>query len=106
MNTVWSDNIQGVMTLYLSRKLRFDDLFSDQYRRLFALDPERELRILEIGCGPGALAGALSRWYPKAGITGIDRDSGFIAFAKNSIPLWSSWKETPPRFRLRTAPMM
>ena len=85
MNTVWSENVQGVMTLYLSRKLRFDDIFFSQYDKLFSLDRDRELRILEIGCGPGALAEALSRWYPKAQITAIDRDSNFIAFAKENI---------------------
>jgi len=86
MNTIWSDNIQGIQTLYLSRKLRFDDCFSEQYKRMFGLDPNAEMRILEIGCGPGVLAGALQRWYPNAGITGIDRDSRFIAFAREQYP--------------------
>lgn len=86
MNTIWSEQIQGVMTLYLSRKLRFDDLFFAQYEKAFALDRHAALRILEIGCGPGALAEALHRWYPKAHITAIDRDSSFIAFAKEHIP--------------------
>lgn len=86
MNQIWSDNIQGVMTLYLSRKLRFDDVFFNQYEKLFQIDPNQELKILEIGCGPGALAGALHRWYPKAKITAIDRDSKFISFAKEQEP--------------------
>lgn len=86
MNTIWSDHIQGILTLYLSRKLRFDDFFSERYKRLFDLDPTADMRILEIGCGPGALAGALQRWYPKAGVTGIDRDSRFVAFAKEQHP--------------------
>ena len=82
MNSIWSDHIQGVMTLYLSRKLRFDDAFFDQYDRLFQIDRNRAHKILEIGCGPGALAESLHRWYPNAQITAIDRDSRFIAFAK------------------------
>lgn len=85
MNSIWSDHVQGIMTLYLSRKLRFDDHFFAQYDKLFDLDHNSELRILEIGCGPGALAEALHRWYPKAKITAIDRDSNFIAFAQNHI---------------------
>lgn len=85
MNSIWSDHVQGVMTLYLSRKLRFDDIFFAQYEKLFDLDHSRKLRILEIGCGPGALAEALHRWYPKAKITAIDRDSNFISFAQNHI---------------------
>ncbi len=86
MNTVWSENIQGIQTLFLSRRLRFDGLFFEQYENAFSLDRNRELKILEIGCGPGALAEALHRWYPKASITAIDRDSNFIAFAKANVP--------------------
>lgn len=82
MNTIWSSYIQGAKTLYFSRKLRFDDQFAGQYKPLFGLDENRKLKILEIGCGPGALAGALARWYPHAEITAIDRDSELIRFAQ------------------------
>ena len=82
MNTIWSEFIQGVKTLYYSRKLRFDDRFANRYKALFDLDKQNKLNILEIGCGPGAFAGALARWYPNAEITAIDRDSEFIRFAK------------------------
>lgn len=85
MNNIWSDNIQGIKTLYLSRKLRFDDFFYGQYKELFSLDKSKKLRILEIGCGPGALAEALHRWYPNAEIVAIDRDSNFIEYAKENI---------------------
>lgn len=85
MNNIWSEHIQGIMTLYLSRRLRFDDVFFAQYDRLFMLDHDRELKMLEIGCGPGALAESLNRWYPKAQITAIDRDSSFISFAQENI---------------------
>ena len=85
MNNIWSDHVQGVMTLYLSRKLRFDDFFFAQYDKLFNLNHNKELRILEIGCGPGALAEALHRWYPKTKITAIDRDTNFITFAQNNV---------------------
>ena len=85
MNNIWSEHVQGIMTLYLSRKLRFNDVFFAQYDPLFGLDHNKEMRILEIGCGPGALAEALHRWYPRAQITAIDRDSNFIAFAQKNI---------------------
>lgn len=85
MNNIWSDHVQGIMTLYLSRKLRFDDVFFAQYDHLFSLDHNKEMKILEIGCGPSALAEALHRWYPRAQITAIDRDSNFIAFAQKNI---------------------
>lgn len=84
MNINWSKYVQGTNTLYFSRKLRFDDRFSGAFISAFGLDREKELKILEIGCGPGALAGALRRWYPKSEITGVDLDSAFIAFAKEN----------------------
>ena len=86
MNEFWSDHVQGVMTLYLSRKLRFDDQFFEQYRQLFALNENADLQVLEIGCGPGALAESLRGWFPNAEITAIDRDGRFISFAKANIP--------------------
>ena len=82
MNVVWSQYVQGAKTLYGTRKLRFDDMFADQYKALFGLDENRKLKVLEIGCGPGALAGALHRWYPHAEILAVDRDSEFIRCAK------------------------
>ena len=82
MNDIWSKYVQGSKTLYYSRKLRFDDMFAEQYKKLFELDETANLKILEIGCGPGALAGALHRWYPNAEIVAIDRDSEFISFAR------------------------
>ncbi|MBO4235570.1 MAG: GNAT family N-acetyltransferase [Firmicutes bacterium] len=85
INTIWSNHVQGVMTLYLSRKLRFDDAFFSQYERLFALERGKELKILEVGCGPGALSESLHRWYENARITAIDRDIRFIEFAKAHI---------------------
>lgn len=85
MDTVWSQVIQGCMTLYASRRLRFDDRFRDRWLPLFDLS-DRPLRILEIGCGPGALAEALRRWYPRAEITGLDRDREFIRFAQSHVP--------------------
>ncbi len=84
MNTVWSDYVQSIGTLYLSRSLRFSDLFREKYTRAFQIDGRK--RFLEIGCGPGALAQALHRWYPGAEVTGVDRDSRFIQFAAQEAP--------------------
>lgn len=85
MNVIWSKYVQGTKTLYYSRKLRFDDMFAEQYKALFDLDENKDLRILEIGCGPGALAGALHSWYPNAEVIAVDRDSEFISFAKTHV---------------------
>lgn len=86
MNIIWSKYVQGTKTLYYSRKLRFDDMFAEQYKALFGLDQNKSIKILEIGCGPGALAGALHRWYPNAEITAVDRDSEFVRYAKEHEP--------------------
>ena len=82
MNIIWSKYVQGAKTLFYSRKLRFDDMFAEQYKALFELNEKGNIKILEIGCGPGALAGALHRWYPNAEITAVDRDSEFVRFAR------------------------
>lgn len=82
MNIIWSRYVQSTETLFYSRKLRFDDMFAEQYKALFDLKEKGNLKILEIGCGPGALAGALHRWYPKAEVTAVDRDSEFLRFAR------------------------
>ena len=72
MNIIWSKYVQGTKTLFYSRKLRFDDMFAKQYKALFDMNEKESIKILEIGCGPGALAGALHRWYPNAEITAVD----------------------------------
>ena len=84
MNTVWSTYVQGIGTLYQSRSLRFADTFKEKYISAFDIGGRKD--ILEIGCGPGALAQALHRWYPNCNVTGIDRDSNFIEFAKQKAP--------------------
>ena len=84
MNSDWSKYIQGINTLYCSRSLRFSDMFREKYLNAFGI--ENKGRFLETGCGPGALAEALHRWYPAAEITGVDRDEAFIEFAKRKAP--------------------
>ncbi len=84
MNTVWSGGVQGIGTLYHSRALRFDDRFKDWYVPSFAIPDGAH--ILEIGCGPGALAQSLKRWYPNSSVTAIDRDTAFIDYAKSVAP--------------------
>ena len=84
MNTIWSTYVQGAELLYQTRALRFSDLFKEKYISAFDIGERKD--ILEIGCGPGALVQALHRWYPDRRITGMDRDSNFIEFAKKKAP--------------------
>lgn len=84
MGEIWSKNVQGINTLYLSRQLRFADERKEKYLSAFGI-PDGA-KILEIGCGPGALSQALARWYPNAEIIGSDYDSAFIEFAKKQAP--------------------
>ena len=55
MNVIWSKYVQGVNTLYDTRKLRFHDMFAEQYKALFDLDANHPFKILKIGCGPERL---------------------------------------------------
>lgn len=82
MNAIWSTYIQNIGTLYLSRSLKFADQFQEKYRKAFGIDDK--YKMLEIGCGPGALAESLSRWYPHSEVCGVDMDSNFIAFARQN----------------------
>ncbi len=43
MNDVWSKYVQGANTLHYSRKLRFDDIFSGQYKALFNLSALKKI---------------------------------------------------------------
>lgn len=86
MSSIWSDYVQKAGTLYLSRQLRFHDTFSGSFKEAFSIPVNEGLRILEIGCGPGALAQSLHRWYPKAEVTGLDFDENLIKFAQKAAP--------------------
>ena len=90
MNHFWSDRIQSIGTLDTSRKLRFSDRFQNAYTELFRL--EEGARILEIGCGTGALCRALKRWYPSAEVVGLDRDDAFIDYARERNTGETYWK--------------
>jgi ubiquinone/menaquinone biosynthesis C-methylase UbiE len=84
MNTVWSTYVQKIDTLYKSRALRFSDRYKDKYVKAFDIDDKKS--VLEIGCGPGAFSESLSCWYPSMKITGCDRDTEFIRFAREKSP--------------------
>lgn len=85
METFWSTNVQGVKTLFLSRSLRFKDGFFKDFENIFNIDKDKKVKILELGCGPGALIHRLSEVYPNASLYGLDRDRNFIDFANEFV---------------------
>ncbi len=78
----WS-TIQGINTLYYSRLQRFSEEYRDNYMAIFGLSNAK--RILEIGCGPGALAKRLRAWYKDCDIVALDRDLDFLRFAEEQV---------------------
>jgi ubiquinone/menaquinone biosynthesis C-methylase UbiE len=86
MNTFWSDNIQGILTLDLSREIRFRDDRKDLFLSLLGL--KEGMTVADIGCGTGAVTRKLSRWLgQKSHIIGIDMDSNFINYAKEKAAI-------------------
>ncbi len=80
-NTIWSGKLQGILTLDMSRELRFRDDRKDLLLYILHLQPG--MTILEVGCGPGALSRKLAKWLGDSSkVVGIDRDSDFIEYAR------------------------
>ena len=84
MSNYWSTLVQLPDTLMISRRLRFSDRLKAFYTGFFGIPGGS--KILEIGCGPGALCESLRRWYPDCDITGLDLDEDFISYAKSRVP--------------------
>lgn len=40
MNQIWSKQVQGIYTLYLSRELRFSDEYEEPFKELFRISEE------------------------------------------------------------------
>lgn len=77
----WSESIQGVSSLDLSRELRFRDDRADLLLRLLGLQPG--MRVLDTGCGPGAPTRSIARWLGGTSLVfGVDRDAAFVAHAR------------------------
>jgi len=77
MNTDWSNKVQGIETLNLSRTLRFTEDFIGNWIKKIGLKSDD--KVLEIGCGPGTFTRALSKKH-KGEIIGLDLDANFINF--------------------------
>ena len=81
VNNIWSENIQGILNLDLSREIRFRDDRKDLFLDILGL--KKGMTVADVGCGPGAITRKLSSWLGnETKIIGIDRDTTFINYAK------------------------
>lgn len=80
MGTVWSSYIQTTEELYASRDLRFNEWNEPLWLQAIGVRDGDE--VLEVGCAGGAFCHKLKQALPGIRITGLDMDSGHIAFAK------------------------
>lgn len=65
-NNVWSQNIQGIISLDLSREIRFRDDTKELLLNLLEL--KEGMTVVDIGCGPGALTRKLAKWTSKCNV--------------------------------------
>ena len=80
MNDIWSNKLQGINTLDISRELRFRD--DRKELLLYILGLKEGMKIAEIGCGPGALSKKIAKWLGnESKIIGMERDTNFINYA-------------------------
>ena len=80
MNTLWSTYVQTSEELYAYRAERFRD--DNRTLWLTALGVRDGMSALEVGCGSGLLCHRVKAHCPGAAVTGLDRDSSHIAFAR------------------------
>ncbi|MCL2517940.1 MAG: methyltransferase domain-containing protein [Oscillospiraceae bacterium] len=80
MNTYWSTYVQESRELYESRALKFHNGNKDLW--LKALQIENGMNVLDVGCGGGIFSHRIKTYLPDVTITGMDRDSAHIEFAR------------------------
>lgn len=80
MDTFWSTSVQETEELYASQALRFREDNKDPW--LDVLGVRDGMDVLEDGCAGGAFCHRIKCSPPGTRITGLDRDSGHIAYAR------------------------
>lgn len=80
MRDFWSQYVQTTGELYRSRSLRFHDGNKELWLR--AIGAKCGDHVLEVGCAGGAFCHRLLQYRPGIQMTGLDRDAGHIAFAR------------------------
>jgi len=79
MNDHWSQYVQTSEELYRSRALRFHEGNKELW--LNAMGARDNTDILEVGCAGGLFCHRLKQFLPGVRITGLDFDTGHIAYA-------------------------
>lgn len=81
-NMVWSEQIQGILNLDLSREIRFRDDRSELFLNILGI--KSGMTEVDVGCGPGILTRKLAKWVGQSSsIIGVDRDTNFINYARS-----------------------
>ncbi|MDR1465504.1 MAG: class I SAM-dependent methyltransferase [Oscillospiraceae bacterium] len=80
MNDDWSQFEQTSEELWRSRALRFHE--GNQALWLDALGVRDGMDVLEVGCGSGIFCHRIRQFMPGARVTGLDFDTGHIAYAQ------------------------
>ena len=80
MNDHWSQYVQTSEELYRSRALRFHEGNKELW--LNAIGVRDNTDILEVGCGGGIFCHRIKQFLPGARVTGLDFDTGHIAYAR------------------------
>lgn len=57
-----------------------------ELKRFRKTQPDRQLRIVDIGCGPGFLLGCLRGWFPSVELTGVDQSEDLLRVAEARCP--------------------
>jgi len=80
MNSNWSQFVQTTQELYQSRSMRFHD--GNKALWLSAIGVQDGMDVLEVGCAGGSFCHRMKTYLPNIKITGLDFDTGHIAWAK------------------------
>ena len=72
MSTFWSEDVQSSEILYFSRIARFNNNNKDKWFDI--LQVKDNLKILELGCGPGHFTNMIKANFPNCKVSGIDLD--------------------------------
>ena len=62
------------------------DIYNESYDALLKHLPNKQGRILDVGCGPGNIARYLLKFYPSLQIVGIDIAENMLEIARKHVP--------------------